>query len=289
MFKITNHATDKISVLRRFLIGVMFVILLVINVSAGVLVAPTVVFLSESNRTGRITLQNPTDVSQEVTVHFSFGLPVSDSLGNVIVTLQDSGVTDPNSALGWVKAFPRTVVLPPGENQTVRLVINPPQDLPDGEYWARIVVRSQEAQNTIPEPDEVSGISTRLNMVIQTAIMLKYRTGELVSNLELTGANAELHGRMVKVFLDMVSRGNVSYMGVLHCRVIDKKGREAARGKINLAVYRNLKRRMDLNLLDGDNLPPYRVEVRITSEGRTDVPPPDMVAGNEIIRTILVE
>lgn len=289
MFEFSIRAIRKNAALRNLIMAASLILLLAAKVGASVLVAPTVVFLSETNRTGRITLRNPTEVPQEVNVYFSFGLPVSDSLGNVFVTLQDSVTSDPKSALGWVKAFPRTVILPPGENQTVRLVINPPDDLPDGEYWARIVVRSQDARTTVPEPDKATGISTQLNMVIQTAIMLKYRTGELISNLELTSAGARRHGNMVQVMLDMVSRGNVSYMGILHCRVLDKNDSEIGRGKINLAVYRNLRRRMDLPITAEKHNPPYRVEVRITSKGRTDVPPPDMIAGNEINRTLILE
>ncbi len=275
--------------IRNWYMAALFVLLFAANISAGVLVAPTVVFLSETNRTGRITLQNPTDVPQEVNIFFSFGLPVSDSLGNVSVILQDSVTGDPKSAMDWVKAFPRTVVLPPGGNQTVRLVIKPPDDLPDGEYWARIVVRSQDARGTVPRADDNTGISTQLNMVIQTAIMLKYRTGELISNLELTSAGARLDGNIVQVMLDMVCRGNVSYMGILHSRVLDKNNNEIGRGKINLAVYRNLRRRIDLPITIENSNPPYRVEVRITSEGRTDVPPPDMISGNEIVRTLNLE
>ena len=289
MFEFRFREVRKNSDLRNLFIAALLILLPVVKVAAGVLVAPTIIFLSETNRTGRITLRNPSDVPQEVSVYFSFGLPISDSLGNVFVTLQDSATSDPKSALGWVKAFPRTVILPPGENQTVRLVIKPPDDLPDGEYWARIVVRSQDARTTVPEPDEATGISTQLNMVIQTAIMLKYRTGELVSNLELTSAGAQRHGNIVQVMLDMVSRGNVSYMGILHCRVLDKNDNEIGSGKINLAVYRNLRRRMDLPINTENNNPPYRVEVRITSEGRTDVPPPDLIAGNEINRILTLE
>lgn len=289
MFEFSIRAIRKNAALGNLIMAALLILLPSVEVAASVLVAPTVVFLSETNRTGRITLHNPTDVPQEVNIFFSFGLPVSDSLGNVFVTLQDSMTNDPKSALGWVKAFPRTVILPPGENQTVRLVIRPPDNLPDGEYWARIVVRSQDARTAVPEPNEATGISTRLNMVIQTAIMLKYRTGELISNLELTSASARRHGNIIEVMLDMVSRGNVSYMGILHCRVLDKNNSEIGRGKINLAVYRNLRRRMDLPITAEKHNPPYRVEVRITSKGRTDVPPPDMIAGNEINRTLILE
>ena len=158
---------------------VLALLLAAADLPAGVLVAPTVVFMSRDARTGRMTLQNVTDKPQEVSVFFSYGLPTADSLGDVRVRLQDSAVTDPKACLDWVKAFPRRLVLPANASQVVRFVASPPRDLPDGEYWARVVVKAQQVEPNIPEPIGEGEITTRLNMVMQTAIMLKYRHGDV--------------------------------------------------------------------------------------------------------------
>lgn len=268
------------------LIGIM-IIMEAGELIGGVLVAPTVVFLSDKNRTGRLTVQNPTNSPKEITVNFSFGLPTSDSLGNVSLTLQDSGVTDPRSALGWVKAFPRKVVLPPNGSQVVRLVANPPQNMPDGEYWARIVVRSQEGELSVPSATEAERITTKLNMVMQTAIMLKYRTGRLTSELQLVKAAALLINSKVSVTVDMTNNGNVSYMGILKCRLVDRDKNEISSSQVDLAVYRNLKRRIELPI-EKEKIP-YQVELSITNAGRTDIPPEAIVPGNEITYAMKVQ
>ena len=58
--------------------GFLFLIILFLayatNLTAGVLVAPTVIFLSDKIRTGRMDVQNPTGAPKEVTIHFSYGL-----------------------------------------------------------------------------------------------------------------------------------------------------------------------------------------------------------------------
>jgi P pilus assembly chaperone PapD len=256
--------------------------------SASVLVAPTVVIMSDKNRTGRMILQNPTDQPKEVSIHFSYGLPESDSLGNVTVRLTDSAVTDPHSALGWIRAFPRRIVLPAGASQTVRFVATPPKDLPDGEYWARIVVRSQESQSTIPEATEEGKITTNLNMVMQTAISLKYRTGDLVSELQLTDSQAELTDSTVVAMLDMTNKGNVSYLGVVTCRLLDADNKEISSEQFDLAVYYDLRKRIDLPVTGGNFKRPFRVELSITNEGRSDIPPEDVVKGNPIEYTMTV-
>ena len=137
---ITKWQNCRIPIKGRYLVtgAVIALFLLIGHVNAGVLVAPTVVFMDEHKRTGRITVQNPSDEPREVTIRMSFGLPTSDSLGNVFVNLQDSGITDVKAATSWVKPFPRKMLLQPGATQVVRFVARPPKDLVDGEYWARV-------------------------------------------------------------------------------------------------------------------------------------------------------
>lgn len=273
-------------------VGGFFILALIAmttNLAAGVLVAPTVIFLSHDARTGRMMLQNVGDEPQEVSVFFSFGLPTGDSLGDVRVRLQDSAVTDPNSCLDWIKAFPRRLILPANATQVVRFVAHPPRDLPDGEYWARVVIKSQQAERNIPQPTGDGQITTQLNMVMQTAIMLKYRHGEVFCQLELKRATATYLENRVDVMLDTRNTGNASYLGMLHCRVIDAGGREVATKSTQLAVYRELRRRIEIPIPEGDFERPFEVELKITARGRTDIAAEDMLFGNDLAFSAVVE
>ena len=273
-------------------VGVFFILALAgmtSNSFAGVLVAPTVVFLSSDSRTGRMTLQNLDEKPQEVTVFFSFGLPTADSLGDVAVRLQDSAVTDPQSCLEWIKAFPRRLILPPNASQVVRFVANPPRELPDGEYWARVVIKAQEANPNIPKSTGEDQITTRLNMVMQTAIMLKYRHGDVFCELKLEGASARFADGQVEVLVDTKNIGNASYLGILNCQVVDADGREVARRDVQLAVYRELRRRVQIPLPAGDFTRPYKVNLEISGKGRTDIAAADMLYGNDLTFSAAVE
>lgn len=256
---------------------------------AGVLVAPTVIVLSDQQRTGRMLLRNPGPEAVEISVRFSYGVTQSDSLGQVFVELQDSAVTDPHSAVGWIRAFPKKVILPPGAEQTVRFLANPPTDLPDGEYWSRVVVRS-EASNP-PAPAEVpeGQISARINTIMQTAISLKYRTGSLNSQVQLVDAHVDRADSLVQVMIDLANKGNVSYLGMLNCRLVDANGKEINSMKEHLAVYYDLRRRIDLPVTPGDFKKPYRVELNIGTEGRSDMPSSDVIPGNSIEYSLAVE
>ncbi len=267
---------------------VLFAILAT-ELSANVLVAPTSVILSEKQRTGRLTVRNPTNKPVEIEIRFSYGLPVSDSLGNVKIKFQDSLVTDPHSALGWIKAFPRKMILDPSTSQIIRFLARPPKNLSDGEYWARIMVRSQEGKTSIPVPSDREGISTRLNMIMQTAIVLKYRTGSLLSKIELRNTEVWQTDSSVIALIDMKNRGNVSYVGILKCRLLDARNKEISQDKIDLAVYYDLMRRVELPVTEGNFTKPYKVEISISTDGRTDIPPQDMIIGNKIEYVATVE
>jgi P pilus assembly chaperone PapD len=255
---------------------------------AGVLVAPTSVFMSENDRTGRITVQNPSDKPKEISIHIGYGIPVSDSMGDVQITLQDSGVTDPHCAKDWIKAFPEKIVLAPNSTQVIRLRANPPKNLTDGEYWARIVVRSQEGQTSLPTPEGGDKITAKLNMIMQTAIMLKYRTGNLLSKLEVLKTDIQQIDTTVIATVLMANRGNVSYVGVLTCRLLDATGKEISKNDIDLAVYYELTRRIKLPIKDSGFARPFKVEISITTAGRTDIAETDIIAGNVVTYSMLV-
>ncbi|MFZ5980225.1 MAG: hypothetical protein ACOYVF_06290 [Candidatus Zixiibacteriota bacterium] len=274
---------------RGLVIAVFLLLFPLTELIAGILVAPTVVFLSDQNRTGRMIVRNPSAEPKEVEIRMGFGLPISDSLGNVRVRLQDSAVTDPRSAMDWIKPFPRKLVLPPGGSQTIRFVASPPRDIPDGEYWARVIIRSQESQVAVPSADAEEGISTNLNMIMQTAISMKYRKGNLFSKIEMTDVQAKLRENMVEVMVDMVNRGNVSYLGVLNCRLLDADNNELSRQNFDLAVYYDLKRKIELPVTGIRPKLPYSVDILITNDGRTDVEPKDRIRGNEIKYSMVVE
>jgi len=275
---------------RHLLMCLPLWLLIVVDLSAGVLVAPTAVFLSEMDRTGRMMVQNPSDSPKEITVYLSFGIPESDSLGEVSVRLIDSAITDPRSAVEWIRVFPRKLTLAPHDKQTIRFIARPPKGLPDGEYWARIVVRSEEGAAAIPSATESDGITTTINMVMQTAISLKYRTGNLISKIEVVDTRIETHESQIDALIDMTNRGNVSYLGLLKTRLVDADRVEIVSRQMDLAVYRNLLRRVSLPLPeDGGFKKPYRLEVSITSEGRRDIQSELIVPGNKIDYSMVID
>ena len=123
--------------------------------AAAVAVSPVAVYISSRDRTGMLTLFNPGTRPEEIQVDFAYGYPTSDADGNVSVSVVDSVPEGDPPAVSWLRAFPRRLVLEPGQRQVMRIMVQPPAGLAEGEYWARALVRSRGGQ-----PPSSSSVAT---------------------------------------------------------------------------------------------------------------------------------
>ncbi|PWB71560.1 hypothetical protein C3F09_07680, partial [candidate division GN15 bacterium] len=62
-----------------------------------------------------------------------------------------------------------------------------------------------------------------------------------------------------------------------------------AQQRSDLAVYRDLKRRVDIPIRNVAGKKPFQVEVSISTDGRTDISQTDMIQGNKIEYSVAVE
>ena len=84
------------------------------------------------------------------------------------------------------------------------------------------------------------------------------------------------------VTANMENRGNVSYVGVLSCRLLDSDGKVISEDKLDLAVYYVLTRKIKLPMKEAGFNKPYKVELSINTAGRTDISDQDLIPGNSI-------
>jgi P pilus assembly chaperone PapD len=190
--------------------------------AVAVNVSPAVVIIDGRSREGVVTLRNGGEHPEEIELTFQHGTSVADGHGNVRLVLSDSAPSGAQSALGWVRAFPRRLVLAPGETQTVRIMVRPPQDLAAGEYWARLVV------SAVPQgagTEQQHGAATmRLRIGTRIVAAVHYRVGRLATGLGATGATAERDGENVDLTVNLARQGNAAFVGRLRARFIRADG-----------------------------------------------------------------
>lgn len=237
---------------RRVGIAAVTVVGLIAVASAvvrAVSVSPMSVFLDHRARTGTLTLYNPNPLPEEIEIGFAFGYPVSDSAGEVTVPLHESAPAGEPSAMEWLRAFPRRLVLEPGRQQVVRILAQPPADLPDGEYWSRVLVTATGGRPPVEqqvEPDVRVAISMRTIVVAS----LNYRKGRLTTGVAVRMAEAERVGDSLRITLDLERTGEAAYLGRVQLELLNAAGRVVGREEDVVSVYRTLRRRFVLPVTD---------------------------------------
>src|SRR3954471_7763692 len=156
----------------------------------AVTVSPNALFIDSRTRSGVLTLYNPGTTAEEIEITFAFGYPRSDLAGSIAVALADSAPPGEPSVLGFVRAFPRRLRLEPGQRQTVRILMQPPQGLAEGEYWGRVLIHSRGGRP--PVEQQQGGI--RMQIDLETVIVgaVNYRNGTMRTGVKVDSARASV-------------------------------------------------------------------------------------------------
>lgn len=225
----------------RALAGAAAAVLAGADAAEAVSVSPTALYIDSRTRTGVLTLHNPGTLPEEITIDFAFGYPVTDSAGNLAVPVTREPAAGEPSAMGWMRAFPRRLILQPGQRQVVRVMVEPPAGLADGEYWARILITSRGGQ---PPIEDVQG-DLRLQLDVETTLVMaaNYRVGAVSTGVEVAASRAWTAEEGVYVEVDLRRTGNAAFLGRLRADLVDAGGRVLATAWDDLAVYREARRR----------------------------------------------
>jgi hypothetical protein len=237
----------------------------------GVLVAPHAIYIDHARRSGTVTLYNPNPDPVEVTIATAFGYPVSDSLGRFALKTVDPSDSTLPSAAAWIQAFPRRLTLASLQRQTVRLLATPPAGLPDGEYWARLIVSARGGKVPVAGLADTAAVRVQLNLVVNTNIGLAYRKGPVATGVTLSRLRARRVGDSVEVWSRLERREAAAYVGTVRAALVDSTGKIRSTLSAPIAVYFVMEPRYALSI--GGLAPgPYWLRYELVSE-REDLDP----------------
>lgn len=236
--------------------------------AAAVSVSPTALYIDSRTRTGVLTLHNPGTLPEEITVDFAYGYPQADSAGNIAVELTREPAAGEPSAMAWMRAFPRRLILQPGQRQVVRVMVEPPAGLAEGEYWARVLITSKGGQ---PPIEQAQGDQV-LHLEVQTTLVMaaNYRNGDVRTGVTVASASARRTGSEVQLALELERTGNAAFLGSLRADLVDARGTVVGSAFDDLAVYRTMRRRLTIPVPEGTA---GALQVRLTvNTERDDLP-----------------
>lgn len=240
----------------------------------AVTVSPTALFIDARSPSGTLTLYNSGTLPEELEVSFAFGYPTSDAAGTVSVQLADTAAAGEPSLVPWMRAFPRRLVLQPGQRQTLRVMVQPPADLAPGEYWGRVLVRSRGGQPPIEQTQGEVRMQLNVETVVATAVL--FRKGEVGTGAAVSGVTAERTPEGVALTMDLARQGTGAFLGRVAAQLVAPDGSVAGEIEDAVAVYRALRRRFVFAL--PANAPAAGYTVRWT----VDTDRPDLPSGGHL-------
>lgn len=262
---------------------VLLVVLLPAIIEA-IYVSPTAVFMDERSDAAQVTIGNSGDTPEEATVELKFGFPDVDSAGTPFVRMIDDPGPEFPSAADWIRAFPQRVRLEPKSQQVVRLLARPPANLPDGEYWTRLIVTGRGASVPVAGADSV--VRAGVNLVIRLVASVTYRKGKVSTGVTVRDLGAEAEGDSLTLWAHMDRQGNAAYLGTADVELVNGGGSIVRRWSTALAVYFPMRRRFSFPL---DSVAPgdYRVRFRLRAE-RPDLPADRVLPAATVIDSVAV-
>jgi hypothetical protein len=274
IFRTVKYSTLLLSILTISLAG---------SACAQVQLTPRYLFVQSKERSARVTAINQTDRTQESWVEIKFGYPVMDDTGRIMI-IYDSTVAQPNDASSWMKAYPRRFVLDAGEQQILRIMFTPPANLPDGEYWARIVVYGKASKSFLAQ-SQSSGTKTTVVQISSMDIPFHFRTGTVTTQIDLDNPRMEaISSNQYRFSAGIRKSGNAAYWGSLSLRLIDAARNVVYKTDKNIVAYRDYQYTVKVDSL---SVPRGEYTLQIVAKTkRMDIANNQLVQATDVERTM---
>ena len=273
---------DAVRLLRSSVLALVALAVLPVLADA-ILVAPHALFIMHEEQTGEVYLVNQGDVAEEVSVDLRYGYPATDSLGNIGIRFVDAPGPDDPSAAAWLRAFPRRARVEPGRRQRVRVQASPPADLPDGEYWARLIVTSRTVEDSAPAVVDTA-VRAGVTIELRTITSVTYRKGAVQTGVRLDDFQATAYGDSVVAWVDLAREGNAAFLGSIRFDLLSNEDAVLQSWSTPIAVYVTQHRRFAFPL-NGNASGYHRLRVYVSTE-REDIDAQYVLPATPVERTV---
>lgn len=243
--------------------------------NAQITISPTNLFIDDQSRFGSYLVINGSEQAQEISVDFAFGYTKSDSAGNRTFVYDDSTAQSRQSAAEWVRAFPRNFTLQPGQRQTIRLRVSPPDTLDDGVYWAKIKTIASPQSAPIDE-QPTDGVSARVGFRLEQVTGLYYKEGAVTTGIIVKNIEPEKQGKKLTLTANIDRTGNAPFLGTIQTNLYNQNNKIVRSSKLATTIYwgGTIKQQVDITDLPSGT---YRAEMLFKTE-RSDI------AQNELVQ-----
>jgi hypothetical protein len=215
--------------------------------SAQIVLFPTRIVLEKNERTAALGLKNTGDAAGNYRIEL---VDLKMTADGDIKPLPESE-NDPYSLKKMMRVSPRSVTLEGGQEQSIRLMIQKPRDLADGEYRSHLkvtMVDSNAGSNAAKAaPDKGLGVSIKARVSMSIPIIIRYGKTDYAMKLSAPRyySHRDDEGKTTPyVDVTLHRTGNRSSMGDLTVIYTDKNGKSRMVKQLaGVPVYRGADQR----------------------------------------------
>jgi len=265
--------------IRPIILFAAFALISSLNLSTGIyaqgnlLITPRRVVFDGSTRSIDLNLAN---IGQDSATYAISIIQIRMTEGGQFETITEP---DPEQRFAdrFIRYFPRSVTLAPGESQVIKVQVTRRSQLEEGEYRSHFYFRA--VPDTRPlgeeEPTRVTdAISVQLTPIFGITIPVIIRVGESTSSVTLSDLDLNMvNGTDPQLEITFNRSGNMSVYGNLTVDHISPSGTVTQVGIANgIAVYTpNTKRKFILNLVKSGDIDYTKGKLKISYTAPSDI------------------
>ena len=204
-------------------------------------IAPTALTIQYPARSTEVIVRAADNAQPlEFTMSSFFAIPETDENGIFRLVELDSMHTQ--NITTAIRFSPRRFVLSAGQEQVVRVSVMNADDLPDSEYWTRVIASAKIAQ---PVADaNATSLHVSMGLEIRTIAGLLFRKGLVSTGLDVDVIDYQISNDSLNVVFNIERSGNAAWLGTLQTTIYDDTGTKIHVHDQYLSIYRNSRQKL---------------------------------------------
>ena len=228
-----------------FLIPALF--LRIEMLPAQVTVAPSILFIDSKSGIGNLYITNNSATPQEVSISFAFGYPDADSAGNATMNYNDTIAASTYALNPMVRAYPRSFLLSPKQEQTVRLQVRTKSSVKDAFFFSRVKVTSSQKTPDV-EKKITDAVTTQINFKFDQVLPVFYRKGNVSTGLIVHDVSTTSKDKKLTIVADVERTGNAAFIGSMKAELYSAANEKVALSEATASIYFRMKNKIELDI-----------------------------------------
>ena len=253
---------------------------------AQVTLAPSMLFIDSRSGVGSLYIGNNSTLPQEVSISFMFGYPDADSAGNIKMKYDDSLAAKTYSLNPMIHAYPRSFLLNPKQEQTVRLQVGTKSSVKDVFLFTRVKVTSAQKSPDI-EKKPTDSITTQISFKFDQILPIFYRKGNVSTGLTIHDVSTAFKDTTLTVVADVERMGIAPFIGSVKAELYSSSNERVALSEATAAIYFRVKNKMELGLSKARN-GKYRLVLTYETK-RADVAAENLLQTSPVTKEVTVD